>query len=359
LEIPGEALVLDTRKYLDDFAGNIAKPPLNNLFFTLHRRVRWPTTEADNPPYVVDGYRYYYPVKGDGKPALNKAEVDRLESQMVERKFSAEYLNDPLDPSKVLFKREHFKVITREQAPPEVKYGLGRGVSEDEQGELDALKVRIVAYNSCDPASKDEQSKKGDDTFIVCIRLDRWGALYVTRLQAGKWTASRTWKEIEIANSYNRPYITDYELPSDEKHVRPSFEKYLRERQEETGQAPTIPMRWEHMPKSGKMGRIEQMETWTKNGNFYVLADAAEQTLIDKYINQWVALGVADHDDGPDATARLLSHLRMHTYQAPPKRDEEPLIKVSDAGEASVPVTLIKEMAINQKVDGLWGETGW
>lgn len=364
LEIPGEAIVLDTRKYADDFAGNIQKKPLSTLFYTLHRRVRWKTDEPEAAPYVVGGYRYYYPIKGNGDPALSAQEVERLERQMVERKFSAEYMNDPLDPTKVLFRRDQFKIIAPREAPFEITCGLGSTITEQQQRELDAMNLKVFALNSCDPASKEEQSVRGDDSFIVGLRVDRYGAIYITRLSAGKWSASRTWDEIFEANNYNRPEFTDYELPADEKHVRPSHEKWIREKSEalssiEKKPVPLfIPMRWQHMPKSGKSSRIEQMEMWTKNGRFFILSNAASSDLIDKYIEQWVGYGVVDHDDGPDATSRLIRWLVATTYQQPSAQPEEPSISAT-AGVASVPLALIEEMSFQEPAGKLWGETGW
>jgi hypothetical protein len=359
LEFDGELLVLDTRKFVDDFAGKIRQEPLSSLFFSLHRKVRWPVNEPDAAPFVLDGYRYYYPVKGTGKRALDADAVNKLERQMSERNFSAEYMNEPLDPSKALFKREHFRVVDPSSISfPEVTYGLGRNLTPNEARELDMLGVRIVAYNSCDPAGKSEQSVRGDDTFIVGLRVDRYGSVYITYLAAGKWAASRTWDEIAKANAYNRPQFTDYELPADDKHVRPSFEKWVREQADAVGAAPMIPMKWQPMPKSQKHKRIEQMEQWTKDGRFFILSDAAEPALVEKYISQWVGYLVSDHDDGPDATSRLIRWLITNTYQQPGKKADEPEVAVTD-GVASVPVSLLKELNVKPQTGGLWGQRGW
>jgi hypothetical protein len=360
LQFGGEMLVFDTRKFVDDFAGKIRKEPLKSLFFSLHRKVRWPTDEPENPPYVVNGYRYYYPRKGTGERALDEREVNNLERQMSERNFSAEYMNEPLDPTKALFKRDHFKIIKPEDAPIEVRYGLGRNVSPHEEQELRALGLRIFALNSIDPAGKEEQSVRGDDTFIVGLRCDRYGAVYITLLVAGKWGSTRVWDEIAKANAYNRPEFNDYELPASEMHVKSSFEKWTRDRSDNLGAPVTIPMRWSHMPKSGKYSRIEQMEQWTKNGRFFILSNAADEELIEKYIAQWVGYLVSDHDDGPDATSRLIRWLITNSYQKPEGQSSTPAVGFDPAsGSATVPVSLIKEMSIVPAAGQLWGETGW
>lgn len=363
LQFGGKLLVLDTRKYVDDFAGKITKEPLVSLFYSMHRKVRWRTDEPDNAPYVVDGFRYYYPIKGTGERALDAKKVDQLERQMSERNFSAEYLNEPLDASKALFKREHFKVIPRAQAPVEVRYGLGSEMTPSEQNELSAFNVKIVAYNSCDPSGKEEQSTTGDDTFIVGLRTDRYGAVYITYLSAGKWPSSKVWDEIAKANAYNRPQFTDYEMPASELHVRSSFDKWTRERSEKlsvaTGEPATfiVPIKWSHMPKSTKHSRIEVFEQWTSTGRFFILEDAASPELLEKYIGQWVGYLVSDHDDGPDATSRLSKWLIAQAYRKPVEEEAKTEVSVEN-GVARVPMSMIHELATQDEPGGLWGQRG-
>jgi hypothetical protein len=360
LQFGGEMLVLDTRKFVDDFAGKIRQEPLRSLFFSLHRKVRWPTSEPDSAPYVLDGLRYYFPIKGNGKPALDAEQVNDLERQMTERNFSAEYMNEPLDPSKALFKREHFKVISPDAAPPEVRYGLGTHLAPDQARELERLNVRIFALNSIDPAGKEEQSVKGDDTFIVGLRVDRYGAVYITYLAAGKWTSSQVWDQIATANAYNRPEVNDYEMPASEHHVKSSFEKWTREKSEALGAPVLIPMRFSSQPKSGKQSRIEQMEQWTRNGRFFILSTAATPELIEKYIAQWIGYLVMDHDDGPDATSRLIRYLIVNTYEQPVTEVAGPQVTNNENGTATVPVALINELALaGDTTPRHWGETGW
>jgi hypothetical protein len=362
LQFGGRMLVLDTRKFVDDFAGKIRKEPLASLFFSLHRKVRWPVEEPDAPPYVVNGFRYYYPVKGTGEPALDETTVNRLESQMSERNFSAEYMNEPLDPSKALFKRPHFPIIKRESvAFPEITAGLGRQITPQEQRQLDNQNLRVIAYNFIDPAGKEEQSVKGDDTFIVGLRINRYGAIFITKLAAGKWPSSRIWDEIAKADAYNKPIFNEYEMPASEHHVQRSYEKWVRDRRESLstdGAAMSVgmPMRWFPQPKSTKPSRVEGMESWTSNGQFFILEDAAEPELIEKYIGQWVGWLVADHDDGPDATSRVLRYLRDQSWAQEPEEAFEPEVALSN-GTASVPLAAF--MGTSSTSDGLlWGQKG-
>ena len=350
LEFDGELIVCDTRKFVDDFAGKISAEPLASLFFILHRKARWTDPRTSS-------VLYFYPIKGNGKPALDEAALTKLENQMAERKFSAEYLNDPIDPSKTLFKREHFRLVSPEECPPEIRYGLNRDVTANEAHELQSQGLKIVAYNSCDPAGKEEQSVKGDESAIIGLRVDRYGAVYITYIAGGQWPSSRLWNEIYNAAAHNRPEFTDYEMPASEMHIASSFDKWLREKGEAIGVPVMLPMRWSHMPKGSKTSRIEQMDQWTRGGKFFVLTNAAAPEIIEKYISQWISYLISDHDDYPDATSRLIHYLITRTYRA---REEEaaPVGVTTADGVSTVPFEMLGELA-GQKNDGLlWGQRG-
>jgi len=357
----GKMLVYNTRKYVDDFAGKISEEPLRSLFHTLHRRVYWPTEEADAAPYVVAGMRYFYPVNGLGEPTLSAAEVADLESQMIERQFSAEYLNDPADPKRAVFKREHFIVVPRGDAPPEIRFGLGCDVSPAEHAELASLGLRIIAYNACDPAAVEDQKKRGDDCAIVSVRFDRYGRWYITRIAAGKWNSRRRWDEVERANAYNRPQETNYELPASEIDTRDSYDKWVRDRREELSSvdgAPAmvhVPIKFEHMPKSGKRARMDQMELYVP---LHILDDACDKDTREKFISQWTGLGVTNHDDLADATSRLIRYVTRAPYRKPAEQEAKTQIVVDKSGAAHVPLGLIKAGIRPPAAAGTWGQQG-
>lgn len=375
VEFGGQMVVINTRKFPDDFCAQISKEPLRSMFHTLHRRVYWPTTEPDNPPYVVDGMRYYYPINGLGKPALDARQVAAYERLMVERDFAAEFLNDPTDEKRAVFKREHFKIVSRSEnqsdwstgqdrmVPPEIRFGLGREVTPSEQDELLQQNVRIFALNSCDPAGIEVQKKSGDDNFIVAMRRDRHGAIYVTRLIAGKWASRRVWEEIYKADLYNHPQFTDYEMPASELHIKDSHDKWIREKSEalsainEQPVVISVPMKFSHMPKSSKRSREDQMEMYLP---IYILDDAGgdDPGIIEKFIGQWLSLSSGSgHDDGPDALSRLARWFTGGKYKQPGKQEEEQGIKIID-GEQHIPLGLIKAMQRPAATKGLWGQQG-
>lgn len=365
LEFGGWLLVNNTRKFTDDFAGQIQKEPLRSQFHSLHRRVYWETDEADDAPHVVDGMRYYYARKGSGKPALNAEKVAQLEKRSD---FPSEYLNDPTDPKQATFKRADFQIIDiNDEAqcqrllhhqPIEIRCGLGRNVSPGEQLDMATIGVTIQAFNFWDPAGSDEkESRRGDDTFGVGLRLGRYGAIFVTKLAAGRWSDTETWNQVALMNAYNRPQWSDYEMGVDEKSCKSALKKWIRDEGERTGITPMIPMHWSHMPKSTKFGRCLKMEAWTRNGDFYILSNAGSPELIEKYISQWLGLrltgSVAAHDDGPDATSRGIRYFMQATYQKPPATEEPPPEPTLQAG---VPWKTLKGLGTPPPSKS-WGET--
>lgn len=365
LEFTGQLLVFNTRKFIDDFAGKITQEPLVSLFHSLHRKARWPTNEPDAAPFVLRGYRYYFPKKGNGEAALDEAALDALEYHMAERKYSAEYLNEPIDPKRALFKREHFRVLDVDDPadlrliPDEILFGLNREITPHEQRSLEMRCLRISAYVAIDPSGKAEQSTRGDETAIVGLRVDRYGRIYITYIAGGQGPDSWMWNEALKAARYNRPLAINYEMGVDELHAKSSYEKWARDKSDELGVPVTLPIEFDHMPKSSKWTRIEQMEQWTRGGNFFILSNAADRALIEKYINQWLHYQATDHDDYPDATSRLLQHLLRNTYKAPPKEESfQSVIQVND-GIASLSIESVMAIAARRRpVATLWGQGG-
>lgn len=369
LQFGGEMLVFDTRKYMGDFASKIQQEPLTSIFFSLRREVRWRTDEPDDAPYVVGGWRYYYPVKGNGEPALDAKEVAQLKKQ---KNFSAEYMNDPLDEESSTFKRSDFIIVSRSEnsrdwpewqtapLPVEIVAGLGGlAITSDQQRQMDRANVRINAMNAFDPA--DAKKADSDKTFGVAVRLDRYGKIYVTGLTAGRWAAKRRWSEVAKLSAHNRARFTDYEMGTEEDDIQASFEKWVRDRSDEvfaaTGEIVTErpPIKWSKMPKSGKDGRINETEAFMP---IYVLDDAGSEEVIEEFIAQYVGLGVEDHDDGPDAFSRLTPYYNATRRKAPEEPKTTEPITHGDDGSAFVPLGHLKKLAGQNAGGGLWGEQG-
>lgn len=366
LEFSGQLLVFNTRKFVDDFAGQISKEPLVSLFFSMHRKARWPTTAPDAMPFVLRGYRYYFPVKGNGERALDEAALDDLERQMVERKYSAEYLNEPIDPKRALFKREHFQILDLSKpddlrrVPDEVLFGLNREVSPNEQRSLESRGLKICAYNAVDPSGKAEQSMRGDESAIVGLRVSVYGDIYITYIAGGQWDGAAMWNEVYKSARHNRPIEINYEMGVDELHARNSYEKWSRDKSDELAVRVMLPIFFDHMPKSSKWTRIEQMVQWTKGGRFFILSTAASPEIIEKYISQWLNYQATDHDDYPDATTRMLTYLLRNTYKAPEKTEtHQSVVQISDDGAATMSMAAVMKIAGNrQTATPLWGQGG-
>lgn len=310
----GQLVVCNTRKHLDDFGGLIKSAAYRNRFHILHRRIEWtdPATKEQ---------RFYFPVTGEGVAKFDDAWIKEQYDISSERDFWSELYNWPMDPKKALFKREDFPIIHPDNptVPLEIKAGLGRDLTTEERVEMDRAKVSIVGYNLCDPAGKERQSLHGDDTALVGLRRDRWGRIWITYLRAGQWNSTEVWKQIEDADAYNHPKVTDYELGATELHVRNSLMHYLAGRNEERAKigmpALTIPINFESMPKSSKPSRIESLHQWTRNKWFFILSNAAEPQEIQKFIRQFTEYLITGHDDYADATSRVVRFLRAPTKQ--------------------------------------------
>lgn len=369
----GWMLVIDTRKYVNDFAGTISREPLRSLFHSLHRRAYWETDEPDEPPYVVNGLRYYFPIDGTGAPALDAAQLDNYWRQFGDRTFCTEFLNDPSAEKGAAFSRKDFHVIDvtdpaqYQRIPIEIRYGLGRPLTADEEYELAQHHLRVDAHNWWDPRGNEGQSAGGDDDFGVGTRLNRYGtAIFVTCMSAGQWSETKLWDEVERLNAYNQPVWTDYEMGVDERSCKAAHQKWLRDRAETIGFAPTFQMHWSKMPKSSKMPRIKRMGVFTEHTSrndhtksydkgFFILSNAGgdDPNLIEKYIGQWIAIGRStDHDDGPDATSRGIRFFINRTYQAPPSQAEESAQPTLSGG---VPFSMLKGLGFKPP-RRMWGE---
>lgn len=356
LDHNGRMIVCNTRKHLEDFGGAIAKSdgPLRNLFHTLHRKAEW--LDADGVEHL------YYPVDGEGTEKLSRKKLDELRRSMTAREYSSEYLNEPLDETLALFKREDFQMIDPAKCPIEIRAGLGHDITPEERGELEINRARIVAYNHCDPAGKEDQSLHGDDSAIIGWRVDRWGNLYLTHADAGQWASSRLWDHLYDAFCYNRPQFTDYELPASEMHVRSSYSAWVERKQrdldnEGKGARADIRPLFESLPKSAKDSRIESMEPWARAKRIFILTSIPEP-IRNKFVEQYVNHTVIEHNDLADASARVVRFLRPADFQEQSKVEQPKSDFTQKDGVTGVPFEVLLQMQ-KPKSDGLlWGQRG-
>lgn len=360
LEHTGRMIVCNTRKHLEDFGGMIQKAPLRDRFHTLHRKAVWVDPRTHEK-------LFYYPLDGEGEAQLDERNLELLRASMPEHEFSSEYLNEPLDPERALFRREDFQIVPANTAPAEIRYGLGRELTRDEQDDLARQRVEIFGYNHCDPAGKEEQSKRGDDSAIVGWRRDRFGNVYITYLRSGQWASSRLWEELYAAYCYNRPLRTDYEKPSNDLHTLASYQAWVAKKQKDIDDAtpkgqpkPSADIRplFQNVPRSTKPSRIQQMEPLLKSKRLFILDNAAAPEEIEKFVSQFVSYLALDHDDYADCASRMVPILGPQNFAdvaKPPAIESD--FTVAE-GVTSVPFSALLEMNKDKGDGQLWGQKG-
>jgi predicted phage terminase large subunit-like protein len=303
LDPTGKMMVCNTRQHLHDFGGKIKTPEYRQLFHIMHRRSRFIDPETGKE-------KAYYPIDGLGRERYSLRALDDLALVTPDAEIWSEFQNCPFDPSKRMFSRDQFQIIDLDdpRVPIEIRYGLGKALTGPERGDLEQNRLTILAYNTCDPAGKEEQSAKGDSTWIGGHRFDKNGDWWIVDLRYGQWDSDETWRQNYLAWVYNRPLAADYELPASELHVRGSFEKWKGDESKALGFAITMQMDFDHMPKSGKPTRISHLTPWTKNRKIYLLS-SIPKAVRDVFLEQFHNYPQAEHDDAPDMVARCLRYV--------------------------------------------------
>jgi hypothetical protein len=299
-------------------------------------------------------------VKGTGDPGYTRDVIDEIYDVSAERDFWAEMMNWPLDPAKAVFRQEDFQIVPFERAPIEIRAGLGHAVTDDELHELMQANRKVRSFVHCDPAGKEQQSKLGDDTAIVGLRQDNEGGLWAVYLRAGQWTSDRVWDELYLAHCYVRGDFVDYESPSSELHLHNSLDHWESRRSIEAGEPVRLPVKFDHLPKTSKASRVEQLQLFTKHKKFHILSNAADPKEIDKFIGQFTGWLVTTHDDYPDAASRVLRFVQAPTFRRAQEITEKPASTRVDAnGVTKVKVSaLLNKLKVKPSGGGNWGVRG-
>lgn len=305
LDPTGKMIVVNTRQHMDDFGGKIKTPEFRGLFHIMHRRSRFiePKTGQEKP---------YYPIDGLGRERYSLAILDGMAMVTPEQEMWCEFQNCPRNPKTSLFNRDDFQVVDDNdpRIPIEIKAGLSREPSREEQVELDRAMAQIRAFDTCDPASKEEQSRKGDDSVVLGHRFTmRTSDWWITDIRMGQWDSNELWNQNYLAWVRNRPRAADYELPASEMHVQSSFEAWKSNTAAAMGFPISMQLDFESLPRAGKPVRIAALTPWTKNKKVYILKSAGSPEMIAKFIRQFVNYPGTDHDDGPDAMSRCLRYV--------------------------------------------------
>ena len=304
----GRLIVCNTRQHLYDFGGKIKTPEYRTRFHIMHRRARYIDVKTGKE-------KAYYPLDGLGRERYSLPVLDEMAVLKPEAEMWSEYMNCPRDPKRKLFAKDNFQIRDLDDTVPiEVRYGLGKALTGPERVDLDRNKLHITAYNTCDPSGKEEQSVKGDSTWVGGHRFDRFGNWWIVFLAYGQWDSDETWRQNYLGWSYNRPLYHDYELPASELHVRGSFEKWKADAARELGFQITMQIDFEHMPKSGKFTRIEHLTPWTKNRKVFILSSIPKDVR-DAFLKQFHDYPQAEHDDAPDMMSRALRFVQAPSIE--------------------------------------------
>jgi hypothetical protein len=318
-------MVCNTRQHFDDFGGKIKSREYRSIFHILHRRAWRDMADGTRKPF--------YEKDGLGNEKYSLRVLDEMMLVKPEHEFWSEFMNCPLDPKRQLFKPEDFQVVDIDdpRVPIEVSAGLGRPVTQAEQLQLDALRRKVWAYNCCDPAGKEEQSVRGDDTAAGGFRFDAAGNIWVTWLDCGQWDSDQVWEHLFMGHIRNRPLVTDYEEPASALHLRAAYEAWKARKSADLGGMPiTMLLDLQKMPKTGKHGRIENLTGWTKNKQVFILRDCAPEPILRKFIRQHVGYPLETHDDFPDMFSRVLRFAQPRSaaeIEAARKANEGPRIE--------------------------------
>jgi len=356
LEHGGLWIWIDTRKHLDDASGEIDREPTRTYYHILHRPACWICPDCGE---VI----YYFPKDGTGKPRIDEAFLAEQRAKHSERDFWNELMNEPQDPEKQTFKRDWFRIVKRNNAPLEVRAGLGLLNSEEDRREYEeqlALLaengIRIFAVNCGDPAGRELASKRGDRTAIPCFRLDASSGIWVTLLRSGQWSAQQQKEEAYHATLYNKPFIFIWEIVQD-SGVEKAWSDFAREKSAATKQPVMMPMRFVK-PKRilTKQQRIEELEPYFRRG-VNILEDAGSPAEIELFITQFLEFLIGDHDDYPDAAAHMIDFLKTMPLPKEVSKAEEPIITVNDAGNPMVAIGALLNKMRQPKAQS-WGTSG-
>src|SRR6202048_1278380 len=357
LEHGGYWLWIDTRKHLNDVAGEIDLPPQRDYFHVLHRKACWTCTECDQ---VI----YYWPKDGTGKPRITEEWLAEQRRKHSERDFWNELMNEPQDPEKQTFKRDWFRIVPLSGAVPlEVRAGLGLFNSEEDRlryegevAQLDEDGKRVFALNMGDPAGRELASKRGDRTAIVGIRFDAASRIWITYLRSGQWGAQPQKEEAYAATLYNKPRRFIWEIVHD-SGVEKAWSDFLVETSRSTKQPVSLPMAFVK-PKRivSKHQRIEELEPYFRNG-VNILETAGTPSEIELFVSQFCEYLISDHDDYPDATANAIEYIKTLPLPKEATPAEEPLVTIGENGNPLVQLMPFINKMRHPKGD-TWGRSG-
>jgi len=359
LEHGGLWLWIDTRKYVDDIAGEIDREH-REFYWILHRKASWRCPDCGEETY-------YWPVDGTGKARITEVWLAEQRKKYGTRNFWNELYNEPIDPDKQIFKREWFEIVPFDvNVPLEVRAGLGPITSDEEQlrfeeevARLAEEGIRIHSICCGDPAGLEKRSKRGDKTAIVGLRLDRTMKPWFTVVKSGQWTGQQQKENALAACVYNKPAVFIWEIVQD-SGVEKAWGDFQLEKSRALGHPVLMPMRFEKPRRTvTKFQLIEELEPYFSGGVKIVLSSMCTREDAEELIAQLCGLGVEDHDDLANAPALAINWFKKLPIRREEQREAESIYGVSENGNPTVSLGAVIAQKLARPVkQGTWGRSG-
>lgn len=291
----------------------------------------------------------------------------RIESEERHLDFYSQILLLVRDERHALFNEKDFKKIAAKSCPPEIRYGLGRPVNEDEAAHLATIKHEIKAYNQIDTAGKEKQTTKGDRNVAIGARFDADWNIYVTHVRYGYWSAMQECEEMWESCVRNQPDAFEYEVSgAHEKYVRAAVTDFEARKSIELNRPVSMGINFLNASEGAgsndsKNKRIERCQPYTSTGRVYILEDAGSEADIALFIREFCEFPWSAHDDGPDAFSRILKRIDAFGYQPAAKPEDAvpvPMFYDEAAGTLTVDAAMWRDSidGINKGHD--WADGG-
>lgn len=341
----GELVWLNTPHHLDDASAQI-DAKFADEFHIIYRPARWGPKGNYNYYWQRDGL---CSVKTDGiecmrprhehaschalgevksHPFFGRVVWDEARIEKEERQvdFYSQVLLLVRDERMALFHERDFEVISTASAPEEVRFGLGRPLTDDEAEILRRLKVSILAFNMIDTAGKEKKTTTGCRNAIVGVRFDSYGRIVVTHVHYGYWSPEQECEAMWASCVRNQPEAFEYEVSgAHEKYARGAHADWQGRKSQEMKRPVAMPIVYINVAEGtpeNQFKRIEKAQPYATTGRIKILKDAGSEEDIKSFIAEFCDFPWSNRRDGPDAFSRCLKRLEAFQFKEPTKEAE-------------------------------------
>lgn len=302
-----EIAYFNTPYHLSDASSKIDAEQ-GNLYHIFYRPAMWYDTATKLPVF-------YWEENALGEPVWTP---QRIENERHQPDFWSQVMLRTRNAESAAFAEEDFPILKLEDAPDEVRFGLGKPLTAEEQESLATRHLEVRAMNFFDSAG--DKPGAGDRSADIGVRIDRAGNIVVTHIAYGRWTTTQEEDEIWSGMIRNQPAFVEFEVSGAmEKYVRKTHADLQARKSVELRRPITIPIVYKAAQSNvagtkGKL-RIAKMNPLAKTGRIRILEDAGSVADRKQLIDEFVNLGITDHDDGADALSRVLGHVTIFTAE--------------------------------------------